>query len=448
MVVKTYFDKSNTIIADSTINTGQNPIAELYYGADGSGNQVYSRFLFHIDLERLKALYSDKTIGGNLKHVLKMTNTGVFNNDLLNSKTGDGKKRTSSFELVLFELDKEFDQGTGYDYHISTSATSSLAPSNWIYAKTNDKWTVPGAVENILGNEIASQSFDAGNEDLEMDITETIEAYLNNTKTNNGFCLAFRSDFEELHTEELQYVGFFTPQTQTFFEPFLETKSADALKDDRYNFYINKENKLYLYVNAGNTPTNLDTLPTATINNVEYPVTHERKGVYSITVTLNEDAENGIVPNILVNDVWSNISIQGNTRPDITMKFHLKEDDNYFSIGSEDTAPLEYKITTSGLKYDEVINRGEIRRVYVNPVKPYTIGEIVPLDKIEYQISIKEGESKYVVVDFTQMDNNGMNNYFLLDTQSFLPGTYYIDVKYASNTNVRIDNEYFSFTVK
>jgi len=31
MVIRTYIDKDNTIIKDTTINTGRNEIAELYY---------------------------------------------------------------------------------------------------------------------------------------------------------------------------------------------------------------------------------------------------------------------------------------------------------------------------------------------------------------------------------------------------------------------------------
>jgi hypothetical protein len=32
MVTRTYIDKNNTIIFGTLINTGRNPIAELYYG--------------------------------------------------------------------------------------------------------------------------------------------------------------------------------------------------------------------------------------------------------------------------------------------------------------------------------------------------------------------------------------------------------------------------------
>ena len=40
-IYRTYFDKNNTIIRDSLINTGRNQISELFYG------DKVSRFLFY-----------------------------------------------------------------------------------------------------------------------------------------------------------------------------------------------------------------------------------------------------------------------------------------------------------------------------------------------------------------------------------------------------------------
>ena len=45
MVVRTYFDRNNTIIYNSTLNTARNPVTELFYGGN-EVNRNYSRFLF------------------------------------------------------------------------------------------------------------------------------------------------------------------------------------------------------------------------------------------------------------------------------------------------------------------------------------------------------------------------------------------------------------------
>ena len=36
MLIRTYIDKNNTIIRNTQINTGRNPIAEIYYGGKES----------------------------------------------------------------------------------------------------------------------------------------------------------------------------------------------------------------------------------------------------------------------------------------------------------------------------------------------------------------------------------------------------------------------------
>ena len=104
MVVRSYFDKNNTIVVNSNINTGLNPITELFYGGP-QGENSYSRYLFHFDETKLISLYTGGTFADitKLKHTLKMTNTGSFDTGLLNS-TMDTKSRTSSFDLIIFPI--------------------------------------------------------------------------------------------------------------------------------------------------------------------------------------------------------------------------------------------------------------------------------------------------------------------------------------------------------
>ena len=74
MVFRTYFDKNNTLLKNSTINTARNPVTELYYGGAVSDLE-YSRFIFHFDESRLRGLYTGGTITdlSKTRHLLKMT---------------------------------------------------------------------------------------------------------------------------------------------------------------------------------------------------------------------------------------------------------------------------------------------------------------------------------------------------------------------------------------
>ena len=140
----------------------------------------------------------------------------------------------------------------------------------------------------------------------------------------------FSPDYESYPWKEQKYVGFFTNHTNLFFEPFLETTYDEVINDSRGSFYIGKENKLYLYVNAGGEPTNLDNLPSCTIDGIEYPVTQATKGVYYITVKLT-----GVQPDTILTDIWSNIVINGEELDDVEMEFVCLSRNNFLNIGSK-----------------------------------------------------------------------------------------------------------------
>lgn len=120
---RSYFSKNNTIFLNSNVNTGRNPVVDLYFGTNinGLSQSGYSRFIFDLDLQPLIDKIADGTITtqcvNNMTHTLTMTNTIRFDEDLLNTLNSDERKRASSFDLILFRLP-----------NIVCSADTSLAP--------------------------------------------------------------------------------------------------------------------------------------------------------------------------------------------------------------------------------------------------------------------------------------------------------------------------------
>ena len=55
MIYKSYIEKTDTIISNSKLNTGLNPIAELVYGKD----TIVSRALMYFDHSKVKKLMDD-----------------------------------------------------------------------------------------------------------------------------------------------------------------------------------------------------------------------------------------------------------------------------------------------------------------------------------------------------------------------------------------------------
>ena len=119
MVYKTYISKFNTIISNSKLNTGLNPISELVYGRD----YIVSRALLYFDHNKVKTLMDGGIMGdmSKMKHTLHITNAGSIDFTQLHhcetSSINDNTKiRAVSFDLIFFLVPKPWDRGKGFDY--------------------------------------------------------------------------------------------------------------------------------------------------------------------------------------------------------------------------------------------------------------------------------------------------------------------------------------------
>jgi len=447
MVIRTYFDKNNTIVNNVDVNTGLNPVSELFYGG-AFGQQKNSRFLFQFDASRLIELYTGGTYTDltKLTHTLRLTNTGSFDTRLLNG-TMAGKDRANSFDLIAFEINQPWDNGVGYDYDIPLLLLDDTAysngASNWVDSQTGIAWANGSGVYSgsPSGITVSTQHFDKGNENIEMDITDYVNGLLTGN-TNNGLGLAFSRPYELLNTTQVQYVGFFTNNTQTFFEPFMETFYDNHIKDDRNNFFLDKPNKLYLYVNLGGNPTNLDTLPSVGIYDpsglvlssyTTSDVSHVTKGVYSIDILVPSNGDN---EGVMYSDIWSGITINGVNRGNIEIDFVTKDSVNYYNIGNSDMFFKKVAVSISGIQNKEKIKRGDIRKVIVSARIPYTVEQTQSIDGLKYRVYVTEGSSELTVIDFQPIEMGNNYYYFLLDTYSLLPNIYYLDILTTSNQEV------------
>jgi hypothetical protein len=456
MVIRTYLTKNNSIVNNRSYNTGKNPITELFYGGTDATN-TFSRFIFNFDVERLKTLYTGNTFTDltKLTHTLKLTNTGAFDTGLLNGNFQE-KNRASSFDLILFKIQQDWDEGVGYDYGTSTPILgenpTSVIPSNWEQAQTGVFWSGGTGVYSgsPSGITITTQHFDLGNENINMDITDYINGVITGN-THHGLGIAFPRGTELTQTSSPNYVGFFTRHTQTFYEPYIETIYSNHITDDRDDFYLDKTNKLYLYVNLLGTPTNLDSLPTVSIYNNDNTllisantVTHITKGVYATELTIYSSAS---TINDIYTDRWSNIVINGIQRPSIDLSFSLKDSLGYYNIGDNNMLPKEVSIIVSGIKSNERIKRGDTRKVILLTKIPYTVNQTQKIDSIEYRLFVKEGNNEITIIDYQPVELANNHYYFLLDTQSLIPNTYYIEFKVETNLVVKTLNNVFQFEI-
>jgi hypothetical protein len=466
---KSYFNKSNTILYNSYVNTSKNPIVELFYGrVDNLAVPIgFSRYIFNIDLSDLQEKISSGIIStgctgySKINHVLRMTNTSFFDKELLNDKTSQGRRRATSFDLFLFRIpqNQQWDSGVGYDYY-DLNVTSlndknySDRPSNWYQKNTLSGWTTSGIYSNtnsVTGTGvnysgltiIDTQHFEFGNEDIEFDMSNEINSILSGGTTGvTGWGIAFYPQVENISGLTENYsAGFFSPNTQTFYEPFLETSYNDLILDDRNNFINDSTNNLYLYLYEDGTPINLDSNPTVDILDINGDVVSGftglstclvTEGVYKVTVSgLNADT----VP-CLYSDVWKGLTINGESIDNIENEFAVLPKSNKYQIGTTTENPKLYGFSFDGIKQSEKVLNTDIRKVNVVIKQAYSSKSVLNTVKVYYRIYVREGANTEVQVqDWTRINRTPDGHYFIFDTRDKIPNEYFVDIKVVSDKN-------------
>ena len=448
---RSYFEKNNTIIKGSSVNTSKNPTTEIFYGSG------FSKFIFKLNLDSLQS----KVTSGELvttaatKHTLHLTNT-IFGDEGLKGKNrSTSRDRSTSFDLIIFKITEFWDEGVGFDYQDSGydfttgNHTFDERPSNWFNRTTLNQWTSQGvyAVNPVI---VTSMHFDNGNEDINVDITGYINGILSGN-TNHGLGIAFSVLYQDLTPEVDNSVAFFTKYTQTFFEPYLESTFYDRIEDNRLNFIEKTNQNLYLYVTKGTNFYDLNTIPRVDIldsNNVIITNLNNltpikvKKGVYKVTFGLNGVPCDG---KRFFYDKWKSLSLDGVSISDVTQKFIPKPYTSLYTIGANQTELQRYAIQYFGIKQSDKIKRGEKRKVVIS-FKSIDNPKTVLFDEVYYRMFIKEGVTDVIIHDWTLTDTTNENS-FTLDTSIYIPREYFIEIKGKTHTEEIFYKEHIKFEI-
>ena len=476
-ILRSYINKNNTIISNSYVNTGRNPVIELNFGASDLivPNFGYTRFIFDLDLSLLEENISSGVISTGctsaMTHTLKMTNTSSFDNELLNSFMSNERRRATSFDLILWRIPKfsgdtgnpqYWDEGVGYDYNDFNIAQNganggispltyvdsraySTRPSNWYQTTTLSGWSQNGIYNNKNEGSVnysgltivARQHFELGNEDLNMDMTSEINGILNGSITGvTGWGISYLPQIENISGLTESYsVAFFSRQTQTFYQPYLLTNYNDFVEDDRNLFLKNQENKLFLYVYQNGDFVNLDSDPfvriedrngTAVTGMESLTTCLKTKGIYEVTVP--NGFANYPTPCIFY-DVWSGLTINGQSIPNVTNQFTLQPYTSGIQIGSVSKDPEIYGFDFYGILQNEKILNTDIRKVGVTIKKAYT-GQQLLLDVSGfYRVYVMEGTTEVQVQDWTPINRTPNEYYFIFDMRDKIPNQYFVDIQ-------------------
>lgn len=497
-IYRSYFNKSDVIIQNSYTNTAQNPVVELFFGRVDNilTPSGFSRYLFDLDLTDLQQQVNNGFIStgcsDNITHTLKMTNTSSFDEELLNGFWSNGRRRATSFDLILWRiprvsgdtgLPQDWDAGVGYDYYnnaralnssnsfsvadqLATDKSYSDRPTNWYQRTTIDNWSQAGVYDNtnsltgLTGLNYSAltiidvQHFEFGNEDIEFDMTNEINDILTGATTGStGWGISFVPQVENITGMTENYaVGFFSPETQTFYKPFLQTEYNDLILDDRNTFYQNKDNNLYLYVYTNGNPINLDTLPTVNILDQNGDELSGFTGLSTCLVTtgvykVNLSGLTATTVPCIFYDVWEGLAINGQTLSNVENDFVLLAGDGYYQIGGRTESPKAYSFSFAGIKQDEKIINTDVRKIEVIIRQAYTTNVLINEIKAYYRVYVKEGTTEVEVQDWTRINKTPNSYYFVFDTRDKIPNEYYIDIKVDTDLNIDTYKDQIKFQI-
>ena len=298
-----------------------------------------------------------------------------------------------------------------------------------------------------------------------MDITEIVNKFVSGELENNGIGIAFTPALERLGEDENasvshveNYIGFFTPNTNTFFEPYVETQYHDYINDDRANFVLGKQNRLYLYCNIGGQLTDLDMIPTVTIRDDDGEIVNGAggkplemirakqfsKGVYYIDVKISQwDRE----PDRMLYDTWSNLLYNGTVLEPVELDFTLKNVNMYFNVGNKIENNERFSPNVYGINDSERIKRGDVRKLNINARVQYTTRDSEIVNGIETRLYILDGTREIDVLPWEPVNKTFNENYTVIDTNILIPQRYYLDIKIKYGMEEIIHHDVLHFDI-
>lgn len=424
-----------------------------------------SRGLIYFDLDQLKSeIESMVAIDGSM--TIKLQYSDVQGTQVA----------PQAYSLELCPLNVEFDEGIGDNV---VTLGDSYA-TNWLQNTSETLWTTPGGGDNI-GPVIATQYFDSGYENLDMDITSWVQSHWANPVTvpNNGWMLKF-IDAEESNKKTYFVKRFSSRHTRNpMLRPKLVVQWDSYHIDDRLDFSSNSANTLSVKNYSKGDLSSVDNAPTVTLS----------RGTWSKVIASSEVVSAGItqggfyeatVPvldlqgddNALLSDLEASGSIllqeqwnyDDNSDPANSVLLYSGSLDLKWSNASVSSMPKEYRFTI--INANSTYTHGEIPtiRLFVREKNLANEPVRIPI-QLKSQIirkayfQIKDTNKLNVLVPFsdkldtpdesTRISSDGDGMYFNFPVSVLPRGrTYSIDIAYYDRGIRRVWESNLAFKVK
>ena len=274
-------------------NMGQADISEVFsiYARASLSSSELSRVLTQFNVSTIS---SDRTAG-----VIPASGSVSFYLRLYNAETS--RTVPKNFTIVAQAISQSWTEGDGLDLE----NYKDIGKSNWISASSTTAWDSEGG--DYHASPVFTQTFSTGLEDLEIDISELVEQWIDGTKANYGVGIRLTSSNEASSsanptgaTGSYYTKRFFARGTQYFFKkPVIEARWNSSIQDDRGDFYMSSSlapaadnlNTLYLYNYVRGQLTNIPAIGTGEI----YVDLYQTLGGDALTQAVNTPATGGYV---------------------------------------------------------------------------------------------------------------------------------------------------------
>lgn len=439
-MIFSYFPTKDNTITNATINgtaktgsnQGRSEVLDLFYLPQASSSVSYgkSRILLQFDVSQLSSSVASGLIpSSSVEYRLKL------------KSAEHSESLPESFDIEICPVSRSWDEGSGlsnYDEQLKHSGFS-----NWNNATSIQTWSLTGS--DFLTTVTASQHFDTGEEDLDVDISSIVYAWLTGGLVNNGLVLKYPSVYEN-GNNELFIKKFFSRHSHVPERiPRLEARWDNTVyQDDRNNVAYSKSSNLFYYRSINGQYENAS-------NELFVNIVNSSGTVFqTLTASLKETGvycASGVLLNFTssvrtYNDVWFSGSSQ----------YYTGSFSPFFSTGSNSLQIGDLVVNITNLKSQYFQDENAFIRVFARPkdykpaIKKSGSLDVYPIYLRDSYYEISNAETEEVLVPFstgsnkfTKLSYDKDGNYFRFNFQN-LPkyGLYKIRilVNYNSEKNI------------
>ena len=167
-------------------NMGASDILEVYglYKNYNTSSAEISRALIQFPVSEISTMRSSGEIpgAGSVKFFLSLK-------DAPSQET-----LPSDYTISVYAVSADWQEGFGLDMDHYDDLTYDVVGSNWIRRSGSTSWTTIGG--DYRDATLVTQTFTNGDEDLSVDVSSIVEAWLDSSYENYGFIIKLSQSFE------------------------------------------------------------------------------------------------------------------------------------------------------------------------------------------------------------------------------------------------------------